>query len=429
MNVCIFEDASASNLTPVNCLRHTSELICGVFTLKEKIQNIYPGRAFRLIIHARKHLEQYCREKFPNIKINSLPQENTLFLNSRIIYSRHFIEGLMLNSDEFENTVLLKDRTIAAIYAAKSKWSPLKKIIESRSEKNTISYSEIKNLKFKEVQLEELGSDLAEDIIIINLPSDLILNLDDEIRKDLKILFNEKRNTKQERTKAEIINKAGVFISGKSALSSNVVLDASKGNIYISEGTVIEPFTYIAGPVFIGENVTVKSGTKLYGPVSIGRHSKVSGEITSSIMHSFVNKQHYGFLGHSYLCEWVNLGAGTTTSNLKNNYSRISLKLDGRNVDTGSIFLGSIIGDHTKTGINTMLNTGTIAGISSNLFGGGFHPKEILNYSWEDAQSGKRIKYEISKAISTAKVSMKRRNITMSNSYENLMIYYFKKSG
>lgn len=429
MNICIFEDALVSNLAPVNCLRHTSELVCGALTLKEKIQNILPGKKFRFIIHSRRQIEQYCREKFPGMKINSLPQEDTLFLNSRIIYSSHFTEGLMLNLDEFENTILLKDKTIAAIYGTKSKWNSLRKIIESRSDKNTINYNEIKNLKFKEIQLDELSTDLAEDIIIINYPSDLILNLEEEIRKDLKILFNRNRNTKQARVKAEIINKSGVFISGKCSISTNVVLDASKGNIYISDGAVIEPFTYVKGPVFIGENTAIKSGTSLYGPVCIGSNSRVSGEITSSILHSYINKQHLGFLGHSYLCEWVNLGAGTTTSNLKNNYSRISLKLDGRNIDTGSIFLGSIIGDHTKTGINTMLNTGTTAGISSNLFGSGYHAKYVPNFSWTDAGTGKLIKYDINKSITTAKVTMKRRNVTMSNAYENLMIYYFKKPG
>lgn len=428
MNVCIFEDASVSNLSPVNCLRHTSELICGALTLKEKIENIFPARKYRFILHTRKHLEQYCREKFPGMKINSLPQENILFLNSSIIYNRHFIEGLLLNLDDFANTVLLKDKTITAIYCTANKLDQIKKIIESRTDINTFGLNEIKKLRFKEVQLEDLSVDLAEDLAFINYPFDLILHHDDEIRNDLKVIFNRKRNTRSARTRAEIINKAGVFIAQDCNIYPNVVLDASNGNIYISEGTVIEPFTYIAGPVFIGEKVTIKAGTKLYGPVSVGSSSKISGEITSSILHSYVNKQHLGFLGHSYISEWVNLGAGTTTSNLKNNYSRITLKLEGRNIDTGSIFLGSIIGDHTKTGINTMLNTGTVAGISSNLFGSGFHSKLIPNFSWADAQSGKSTRYDISKAITTAKVSMKRRNITMSLGYENLMIYYFKKA-
>ena len=133
-------------------------------------------------------------------------------------------------------------------------------------------------------------------------------------------------------------------------------------------------------------------------------------------------------MGHSYLCEWVNLGAGTSTSNLKNNYSKIMLKLKGKTVNTGSIFLGSIIGDHTKTSINTMLNTGSTIGISSNLYGGGFHSKNIPPFSWADAQSGTNVKYDIEKALITAKISMKRRNATMSKAYENLMRYYFKKN-
>ena len=198
--------------------------------------------------------------------------------------------------------------------------------------------------------------------------------------------------------------------------------------IYIFGNTSLEPFSYIVGPAYIGEYSTVRSGTKLYGPIRIGNYCKVSGELVSSILHSYVNKQHLGFLGHSYLCEWVNIGAGATTSNLKNNYSTISIKLEKNTIDTGSIFLGSIIGDHTKTGINSMLNTGTIIGISCNLYGSGYQPKTVSSFSWVDAASGKTEKYDLSKAINTAKISMKRRNVNMSRAYENLLSLHYKNT-
>lgn len=123
----------------------------------------------------------------------------------------------------------------------------------------------------------------------------------------------------------------------------------------------------------------------------------------------------------------MNLGAGTTTSNLKNNYSKIVLDVAGEKVNTNSIFLGSIVGDHTKMGINTMLNTGTVVGISANLYGAGYHNKKVSSYTWDDATNNENIPYEIAKAISTAKTSMSRRKVVMSEAYEKILLHAFEK--
>ena len=205
---------------------------------------------------------------------------------------------------------------------------------------------------------------------------------------------------------------------------AGVVLDASEGRVVIDENTVIEPFTYIKGPVYIGRNCLIKSGTKIYGPCVIGEFSKVAGEIAESVFHSYVNKQHGGFIGHSYICPFVNLGADTVTSDLKNNYSKVGMKINGESVNTGMQLLGSIIGDHSKTSINTMLNTGSMIGIFANIFGGGFPSKEIDSFSWNEA--GKEsVKYDIDKALETAKTVMNRRGIKMSEAYEELVRSYF----
>lgn len=426
MNICIFEDAGVYNLSPVNDLRHTTELVCGAFTLKEKLENILSGGKHNFTIHARKHLESLCKDKFTGLKVNYLPKENTLFLNSRIIYSKNFIEGLLLTLDEFENIILLKGKTVTAAYISSGKTGSIKSKIESKSDKNLLGYSDFHKSKLKEVQIKDLSIDENEELTIIDYPSDLVLHHEKEIETDLQYLIKKSKGLRSARTRAEIINGQRIYISAGCNINQNAVLDASKGDIYISNNVSIEPFSYIQGPVYIGDNSTVRAGSKLYGPLRIGRYCKVSGEITSSVIHSYFNKQHHGFLGHSYICEWVNLGAGTTTSNLKNNYSQIVTELKDRKIDTGSIFLGSIIGDHTKTGINTMLNTGTIIGISSNLFGGKYQPKYIKAFSWADSDSGKTVLYDIEKAVSTAKISMKRRNISMTKANENLLRYYFK---
>src|SRR5690606_38187077 len=168
------------------------------------------------------------------------------------------------------------------------------------------------------------------------------------------------------------------------------------------------------------KHAVVKSGSKIYGPCLIGDHSKVAGEISSSIFHSYVNKQHDGFVGNSYICPMVNLGADTVTSNLKNNYSSIKMDVNGEKVDTGTMFLGSIIGDHAKCGINTMLNAGSIIGIFANICGGGFTSKQIGSFSW-NAVGKEPEKYEITRALETAERVMSRRSIEITPAYEALV--------
>ncbi|MGA2668041.1 MAG: putative sugar nucleotidyl transferase [Ignavibacteria bacterium] len=423
MKICIFEDSSVSSLAPLNHLRHTSELICGALPLKEKIK-YFLGDKYRISIHCRNYFADFFKEIYPNLEINKLSGGDYLFLNSRVIFTKFFIDGLLLTLQDFENTALIKDNTVIAFYITEKKLPAFRKRLESKRDNNLISINDLAGMKIKLFQVDELNNDETEELNIIYYPSDLILYHELEIKKDLEILLK-KAGPRRFNTNAELINRSKVYIGRGCDISRHSVLDASKGPVFISDNCVIEPFSFIQGPVYVGEGSTVRSGSKLYGPLRIGDHCKVSGEMISSIIHSYVNKQHLGFLGHSYLCEWVNLGAGTTTSNLKNNYSEIAVKLGGKDVPTGSIFLGSLIGDHTKTGITTTLNTGTFIGISCNLYGSGFHPKTVRSFTWGDA-SGKTVVYDIEKAVKTAKISMKRRDINMSKLYENLMRYHFK---
>lgn len=200
------------------------------------------------------------------------------------------------------------------------------------------------------------------------------------------------------------------------------VFDASDGKIFINDEVLIEPFTYIKGPVYIGKKSIIKAGTKLYGPVSIGYNSRIAGEVSGTIFHSFVNKQHDGFIGNSYISEFVNLGADTVTSNLKNNYSLIKTRFNKNSIQhqTGLTFLGSIIGDHTKTGINTMLNTGSIIGIFALIAGGGFPDKFIDSFTWY-IQGKQPSRYKIDEALQTAKIVMERRQVDLIQSYEKLI--------
>ena len=402
MNICIFEDLFISRLAPLNYLRHTSKLICGADTLQEKIVNYFPGK-LSLTLHARKYIAEYCSEKFPKAKVNELSDGEYIFFNSRVLFNAENLKAIAKLFKKENNTALIQDKVIIAFHLTKDKTKQYSEVINDTDD-NLVSYADVEWLDLKKIEVN--------DYKLINYPSDLILYNEEQLHYDLN---------------KAIKGKKKLHIGKKCKIAKNVVFDTSAGKIYINDNTIIEPFTYIKGPVYIGENCTIRSGSQIYGPVRIGGECKVSGEITCSILHWYVNKQHYGFLGHSYLCEWVNLGAGTTTSNLKNNYSKIVLDVAGEKVNTNSIFLGSIVGDHTKMGINTMLNTGTVVGISANLYGAGYHNKKVSSYTWDDATNNENIPYEIAKAISTAKTSMSRRKVVMSEAYEKMMLHAFEK--
>jgi UDP-N-acetylglucosamine diphosphorylase/glucosamine-1-phosphate N-acetyltransferase len=425
MKICIFEDTAVSNLYPVNYLRHTSELISGIYPLHIKTHFLLRNN-FEIVYHARNYLQAYLKTQNNGLKINTFEPDEYVFLNARVIFTQDFIEGFFLALDDIKNSALIYNNTVIAFHVTKEKLALLSKKINPK-ENNLISVKEIKSINLQMIRAEQLDQELSEELIFINYPHDLLNHHEQEMKKDMSFLFKKIRKKQNTHTKAELINPKNIYISPDANISNHAVLNASKGPIFISEGCTIEPFSYIEGPVFIGENSTVKASSRIYGPVRIGEWCKTAGEISSSILHSYVNKQHHGFIGNTYLCEWVNLGAGTTTSNLKNNYSEIVVDINGKQIKTGSIFLGSIIGDYTKTGINTMLNTGTITGISCNLYGSGYHPKKIKSFTWSDA--GKEMfPYELTKAIRTAGISMKRRNVTMNKEFEKLFEYLYKSS-
>ena len=160
----------------------------------------------------------------------------------------------------------------------------------------------------------------------------------------------------------------------------HVIINDDNGPVIIGKNVIIEPFTILNGPLFIGEDCLIKSHSKIANSI-INHHCKISGEIHFSIFQPYSNKAHHGFLGHSFVGSWVNLGAGTTTSNQKNNYSNISVKWNGELINIGSIFFGSVIGDHVKTAIGTNLNTGTVIGMGSNIVSQSFPPRYIPPFS------------------------------------------------
>ena len=267
--------------------------------------------------------------------------------------------------------------------------------------------------KFKNIPHENI------DVTIANYIWDLIYENEKELIIDIQLAAgkNKTKLSSKKITGSHFINDKKIFIQNNVTIKPGVVLDASHGQIYIDENSIISSCAVIEGPVYIGKSSIIKNHSSLKN-VSIGSVCKIGGEVEDSVILSYTNKQHPGFLGHSYLGSWINLGADTNCSDLKNNYSTIKITMNGTNIDSGKQFLGLIMGDHSKTAINTMFNTGTIAGFSSNIFGAGFPKKYIPSFSWGGSDSVEE--YDLPKAVETAKAVFKRRNISFDKTQENL---------
>ena len=207
--------------------------------------------------------------------------------------------------------------------------------------------------------------------------------------------------------------------------SSSPFLNDEEGPIFIEEDVTIMEGAMIRGPVYICKGTVIKMGSKIYGPTIIGPFCKIAGEISNCIFLGYSNKAHHGFIGHSIIGEWCNIGAGTSNSNLKNNYETVKMwdYNEKKFKDTQEQFLGLFFGDHSKCAINTSFNTGTTVGINCNIFGSSFPRNYVPSFSWGGSSGYKD--YNVKKAIETAKKVMSRRSIKMSSHYENMLIEVF----
>jgi UDP-N-acetylglucosamine diphosphorylase/glucosamine-1-phosphate N-acetyltransferase len=217
-----------------------------------------------------------------------------------------------------------------------------------------------------------------------------------------------------------VIGNGRIFLEEGASVEA-AVLNTGNGPIYIGKDAEVMEGSVIRGPFALCDHSQVKLGAKIYGPTTVGPHSKVGGEVNNSVIFGYSNKGHDGFLGNSVLGEWCNLGADTNNSNLKNNYDEVRVWSypTGRFERTGLQFCGLIVGDHSKSGINTMFNTGTVVGVSANVFGGGFPRTFIPSYTWGGAAGF--TEYRIDKALETAKRVMQRRGIALDSTEEGIL--------
>ncbi|MBK6938190.1 MAG: hypothetical protein IPH18_15955 [Chitinophagaceae bacterium] len=220
------------------------------------------------------------------------------------------------------------------------------------------------------------------------------------------------------------MDKPEQVFAEKGASVEHCIINASTGPVYIGKDAVVMEGSIIRGPVAIGHNACVKMGTKIYGATTIGPHCVAGGEIKNSVLFGYSNKAHDGYLGDSVIGEWCNLGAGTTNSNLKNNASDVRIWTPKGQMDAGQK-CGVLMGDYSRTAVNTSINTGTVIGVSSNVFGTGLTPKYIPNFSWG---SEGLIRYDFEKALLDIEDWMQLKNATMTDEQRVILKYVFEKA-
>jgi UDP-N-acetylglucosamine diphosphorylase/glucosamine-1-phosphate N-acetyltransferase len=381
-NVLIYEDAPARGrkFLPLTYTRSVAELRSGAFTSIERIQALWSEA--NVYLHARPELKAVIAHRH-RLGVNEIPNGSTLLINAR--------EALAFNPNNH--------------------WHVYNELPAEISER-LIAGDPIEP---PEPVREDAPASLWE-IIHANVGAILL---------DAELWPMVNRSIERPSfANCAIVKSDNLLIHPGARVDSGVVLDCSEGEIIIEEGVRIMPHSTIIGPAFIGRNSIVKVGAKIYEGTSVGPISKVGGEIENSIIQGYSNKQHDGYLGHSFLGEWVNLGAGTNTSDLKNDYSPIRVTIEGEAFETNSLFVGLMMGDHSKSAIGTQFNTGTIVGISCNLFGEGFPPKWVPNFSWGDAKVLTTYRFE--KALEVARAVMARRNIRISEEEAELLHSIFE---
>lgn len=398
MHICIFEDEQYLNFEPIIYSRPVYDLICGMTTLKEKIIRAFPKE--KITLKCRKYLEPFVKAENPKCKVNEFIEDDYLFINGKIVAPFNLKDILKVKSGE-EKVFKSNGILVAAKVSAK------------RIKEFSLDKSEIIN-----TQLISNFQSVEVDIPVANYLWDLIYLNGKEIQNDFKIYTKGKTSAKKKYSGVNFVNKKNIFIGKDVDIKPGVVLDASTGPIIIEKGVSIFPNAVIQGPFNIGESSRIKSCATIYPNVSIGKVCKIGGEVEDTIIHPYTNKQHSGFLGHSYLGSWINIGADTNNSDLQNNYGPITVQVNGRRINSGKQFVGLMMGDHSKTAINTMFNTGTVVGFSSNVFGAGFPPKYFPSFGWGGSESMQE--YKLAKAIETAKAVFARRDKNFSEDDVNL---------
>lgn len=414
MRLAFFEDQAAAGFVPIAWMRPVCELLCGQFSLRERLVRTLSVTAWGAFV--RPFLVETYREAQPEAALNDfdwLAHEPTLLVNSRWLPD---VAGIQqLEHAEFGDVGVSEQSVV---------WM--------RLHPDEVPALSLDRWDESLAALARTRTLIPASGRLAQRPWDLVLHNAEQLRIDFQLSRLGSRRPPKSRRPAMVGGQvaivgdlAQVEIDSSARLDPFVVLDARNGPITVEAGAVILPFTRLEGPCHVGRGshlfrAHVREGTTI-GPVC-----RVGGEIEASILHGFVNKYHDGFLGHSYVCPWVNLGALTTNSDLKNDYSIVSVPLEGFSISTGSNKVGSFIGDHTKAALATLFNTGSSIGVMCMLLPGGeLMPKHVPSFCriWHGELDDQ---ISLDTGLQTARAVMERRNQEFTPAQERLLRHVFK---
>ncbi|MFD0962974.1 GlmU family protein [Pseudofulvibacter geojedonensis] len=385
MNYILFDGTVRKQLLPFTYTRPVADIRVGILTIREKWEKALGFTTSTIT-------EEYLSDKYPMVEME---------------------QNIMLNASFLPNLELVA-------------------MVKSLSENQAIFYQEDVIAFYTTDEQEEVDFDIYDiieyegEFIRIENTWDIFSKNAEAIKADFDLLTKDKVSQPIPEG-VQCLGREQIFIEkGAQVLFST--LNATDGPIYIGKEATIMESCSVRGPFALCNNATLKMGAKIYGGTTIGPHSKVGGEVNNSVIFGYSNKGHDGFLGNSVLGEWCNIGADSNNSNLKNNYAEVRLwsyETEGF-ARTGLQFCGLMMGDHSKCGINTMFNTGTVVGVSANIFGGGFPRNFIPSYSW--GGSSGFTAYLTKKAFEVAKVVMSRRNIEFTEQDAAILKHVFEET-
>ena len=385
MNYILFDGPARTALLPFTFTRPVADILIGILTIRQKWE-MYLGSTTTTLT------EEYLSEKYPMVEMEQNVMINASFLPNPTLVE--MIQGLKSNQAIFKG-----DEVIAFF---------------TNDEQEQVDFDTYEII------------DYSENCLTVQNTWDIFAKNDAALRADFELVTQDRKSQPIPKS-VNVIAPENIFIEEGAKLEF-VTLNASTGPIYIGKDAEIMEGSVIRGPFALCEGAGVKLASKVYGATTVGPYSKIGGEVNNSVLFAYSNKGHDGFLGNSVLGEWCNIGADSNNSNLKNNYEEVKLwsyETEGF-AKTGLQFCGLMMGDHSKCGINTMFNTGTVVGVSANIFGSGFPRNFVPSFSWGGAAGFTT--YTTSKAFATAKLVMSRRNVEFDEKEQTILEHIFEET-
>lgn len=387
MNYILFDSNARINLLPLTFTRPVADIRIGILTIREKWERMLDART-------SSKTESYLSKKF---SVEFTIDTDNVWINGSVCPNTKLVEEIKTLKP---GQALVSLNTLLAI--------------NTGDKKNYDSNPDDSITRFES----------HAQAMYVETPWDIFSKNAEAIKSDFELITAGRKSLALSATN-QVIGVENIFIE-EGAKIECAILNASTGPIYIGKDAEIMEGSIVRGPFALCEHSTLKLGAKIYGPTTIGPHCKVGGEVNNSVIFGYTNKAHDGFLGNSVLGEWCNIGADSNNSNLKNNYAEVKLwnYEKERFVNTGLTFCGLIMGDHSKCGINTMFNTGTVVGVNANIFGAGFPRNFIPSFSWGGAAGFTT--YKLKDAFDVAGKVFERRNLIFDELEQEILTHVFE---